>query len=138
LVGITPAAGFVTPMAAIIIGFVAGLGCFLAVEFVVRRRVDDALDVFGVHGVGGILGALLTGVFATKTVNSAGADGLLYGNPGLLVIQAIAVVVVALYAAAVTFGLLKLLDVIWGVRVSAEEEQRGLDVTQHGEPAYQM
>jgi Amt family ammonium transporter len=138
LVGITPAAGFVTPMAAIIIGFVAGLGCFLAVEFVVRRRVDDALDVFGVHGVGGILGALLTGVFATKTVNSAGADGLLYGNPGLLVTQAIAVVVVALYAAAVTWGLLKLLDLTWGVRVSAEEEQRGLDVTQHGEPAYQM
>lgn len=138
LVGITPAAGFVTPMAAIIIGFVAGLGCFLAVEFVVRRRVDDALDVFGVHGVGGILGALLTGVFATKTVNSAGADGLLYGNPSLLLTQAIAVVVVALYAAAVTFGLLKLLDVTWGVRVSPEEEQRGLDVSQHGEPAYQM
>ncbi len=138
LVGITPAAGFVTPMAAIVIGFAAGLGCFLAVEFVVRRRVDDALDVFGVHGVGGIIGALLTGVFASKAVNSAGVDGLLYGNPGLLGIQALAVVVVALYAAAITWGLLKLIDVVWGVRVTVDEERTGLDMTQHGEPAYQM
>jgi Amt family ammonium transporter len=138
LVGITPAAGFVTPMAAIVIGFVAGLGCFMAVEFIVRRRVDDALDVFGVHGVGGIIGALLTGVFATTSVNPAGQDGLLYGNPGLLVTQAIAIVAVAAYAAAVTWGLLKLVDLIWGVRVSADEERQGLDVTQHGEPAYQM
>ncbi len=138
LVGITPAAGFVTPMAAIAIGFAAGLSCFLAVEYIVRPRVDDALDVFGVHGVGGILGALLTGVFASKAVNPAGADGLLYGNPGLLGIQALAVVVVALYAAAVTWGLLKLIDLTWGIRVSADDEIRGLDVTQHGEPAYQM
>src|SRR5512145_2585065 len=81
LVGITPAAGFVSPAAALLIGFLAGLGCFIAVEFFVRGRVDDALDVFGVHGVGGILGALATGVFATTTVNSAGFDGLLSGNP---------------------------------------------------------
>jgi ammonium transporter, Amt family len=138
LVGITPAAGFVTPMAAIVIGFAAGLGCFLAVEYVVRRRVDDALDVFGVHGVGGIIGALLTGVFATTAVNDAGADGLLYGNAQLLGIQTIAVVVVAIYAAAMTFGLLKLINVVWGLRVSPDEEQSGLDMTQHGEPAYQM
>jgi len=138
LVGITPAAGFVTPMAAIVIGFAAGLGCFFAVEFIVRRRVDDALDVFGVHGVGGILGALLTGVFATKAVNSAGADGLLYGNPGLLGVQALAVVVVAAYAAAMTYGLLKLINAVWGIRVSPDEERSGLDLTQHGEPAYQM
>ncbi len=137
LVGITPAAGFVTPMAAIVIGFAAGLSCFLAVEFVVRRSVDDALDVFGVHGVGGVMGALLTGVFASKAINPAGADGLLYGNPGLLGIQALAVVAVALYAAGVTWGLLKLIDVTWGIRVSADDERRGLDVTQHGEPAYQ-
>ncbi len=138
LVGITPAAGFVTPMAAIVIGFVAGLGCFMAVEFVVRLRVDDALDVFGVHGVGGIIGALLTGVFASQAVNSAGVNGLLYGNPRLLGIQALAVVVVALYAATVTWGLLKLIDVVWGVRVTIDEERTGLDMTQHGEPAYQM
>jgi ammonium transporter, Amt family len=137
LVGITPAAGFVTPMAAIVIGFLAGGGCFIAVEMFVRGRVDDALDVFGVHGVGGIIGALATGIFATKAVNSAGADGLLYGNPGQLMTQAIAVVVVALYAAGVTWVLLKLVNALLGIRVSQDEEQRGLDVSQHGEVAYQ-
>ena len=137
LVGITPAAGFVTPMAAIVIGFLAGGGCYIAVELFVRGRVDDALDVFGVHGVGGMIGALATGIFATKTINPAGADGLLYGNPGQLVIQLIAVVAVALYAAAVTWVLLKLVDAVLGIRVSPEEEQRGLDVSQHGEVAYQ-
>lgn len=137
LVGITPAAGFVTPMSAIIIGFLAGGGCFIAVELVVRGRVDDALDVFGVHGVGGIIGALATGIFATKTVNELGNDGLLYGNPGLLVTQLIAVVVVAAYAAIVTFVLLKVIDALVGIRVSQEEEARGLDTSQHGEVAYQ-
>src|SRR5215213_10857 len=137
LVGITPAAGFVTPMAALIIGFLAGVGCFLAVELLVRGRVDDSLDVFGVHGVGGIIGALATGIFATTSVNSAGFDGLLYGNAGQLAIQAIAVVVVAAYAAAVTWILLKLVNAAFGVRVSSSEEQRGLDVSQHGEVAYQ-
>jgi ammonium transporter, Amt family len=137
LVGITPAAGFVTPMAALIIGFLAGLTCFVVVEFIVRRRVDDALDVFGVHGVGGIVGALATGVFATTAVNSAGADGLLYGNVNLLVAQFIAVAVVAVYSAAMTWGLLKLVDVLVGLRVSQDEELRGLDTTQHGEVAYQ-
>jgi len=136
LVGITPAAGFVTPMAAIIIGFAAGAACFGAVEYVVRRRVDDALDVFGVHGVGGIVGALLTGVFATTTVNPAGFDGLLYGNPAQLGIQALAVVIAAGYAAIVTFVILKVLDVTVGLRVAPEEEQRGLDLSLHGEPAY--
>src|ERR687888_183572 len=97
---ISPAAGFVTPMAALVIGFLAGLGCFLAVELLVRGRVDDALDVFGVHGIGGMLGALATGIFATKAINPAGADGLLFGNPHQLLVQAIAVVVVAVYAAA--------------------------------------
>ncbi|HEY0602540.1 MAG TPA: ammonium transporter [Herpetosiphonaceae bacterium] len=137
LVGITPAAGFVTPMAALLIGFASGLICFLVVEFIVRNRVDDALDVFGVHGVGGIVGALLTGVFATTAVNSAGADGLLAGNIAQVGVQALAVVVVAAYAAGVTWGLLKLIDIVWGLRVSADEERTGLDTTQHGEPAYQ-
>jgi Amt family ammonium transporter len=137
LVGITPAAGFVTPMAAIVIGFLAGGGCFIAVEMFVRGRVDDALDVFGVHGVGGIIGALATGIFATKAVNSAGADGLLYGNPGQFVTQLIAVVAVAAYAAVVTWVLLKVVDVLVGLRVSQDEELRGLDTTQHGEVAYQ-
>ncbi|GAB4111907.1 MAG: ammonium transporter [Roseiflexaceae bacterium] len=137
LVGITPAAGFVTPSSALIIGFLAGLGCFIAVEMVVRGRVDDSLDVFGVHGVGGIIGAIATGIFATKTVNPAGADGMLYGNPGLVVTQIIAVVVVALYAAGVTFVLLKIIDATIGIRVTSEEETLGLDASQHGEVAYQ-
>jgi Amt family ammonium transporter len=138
LVGITPAAGFVTPLAAIIIGFLAGGGCFLAVEMLVRGRVDDALDVFGVHGVGGIIGALATGIFATKTINPAGFDGLLYGNPGQLLIQLIAVAVVAIYAALITWVLLTLVNVTVGIRVSPEEEARGLDASQHGETAYQI
>jgi Amt family ammonium transporter len=138
LVAITPAAGFVTPAAAILIGFAAGALCFVAVEYVVRRRVDDALDVFGVHGVGGVLGALATGIFASKAVNSAGADGLLLGNPRQLAIQAIAVLAVALYSVIVTWVLLKVLDVTVGLRVAPEEEQQGLDRSLHGEPAYQM
>ena len=107
-------------------------------EKLVRGRVDDALDVFGVHGIGGIIGALATGVFATKAINPAGTNGMLYGNPNQLAIQAIAVVVVFVYAAAVTWGLLKLIDLTIGVRVSPEEEVRGLDTTQHGEAAYQI
>ena len=136
LVAITPASGFVTPAGALLIGFAAGLVCFLVVEFLVRGRVDDSLDVFGVHGVGGTLGALATGILATKAVNPAGADGLLYGNPAQLGIQAVAVAAVAAYAAGVTWGLLKLVDALIGLRVSPEEETRGLDATQHGEPAY--
>ena len=136
LVGITPAAGFVTPMAAIFIGLSAGAVCFWVTEYVVRGRIDDALDVFGVHGVGGIVGALLTGVFATKTVNAAGADGLLYGNPQQLITQIVAVLVVAAYAAVVTFVLLKIIDATIGIRVSEAEENEGLDASQHGETAY--
>ena len=138
LVGITPAAGFVTPMAALIIGFLTGVCCFVAVEVLVRGRVDDALDVFGVHGVGGIIGALATGVFATKTINAAGNDGLLYGNPSLLLTQVFAVAAVAIYAAGVSFVLLKLINLVVGIRVSPEEEARGLDSSQHGETAYQI
>ena len=137
LVGITPAAGFVTPMSALIIGFLAGLGCFIVVEMVVRGRVDDALDVFGVHGVGGIIGAIATGIFASTAVNDAGADGLISGNPGLVVTQIIAVVVVVAYSAAVTWALLKIIDATIGIRVSPNEEEQGLDSTQHGEVAYQ-
>lgn len=137
LVGITPAAGFVTPMGALIIGAVASIVGFLVVELFMRGRVDDALDVFGVHGVGGIVGALLTGVFATTTVNPAGFDGLLYGNPGQLLTQGIAVAVVIIYSAVVTWVLLKVIDLVIGVRVSSDEEEQGLDLSQHGESAYQ-
>jgi ammonium transporter, Amt family len=136
LVGITPAAGFVTPMAALLIGFCSGIGCFLVVELVVRGRVDDSLDVFGVHGVGGSIGSLATGVFATRLVNPAGADGLLAGNPALIPAQALAIAVVAAYSGVVTWGLLRLVDATIGLRVTPEEEVRGLDLSQHGELAY--
>src|SRR5262249_7219802 len=119
-----------------LIGFVAGLGCFLVVEFVVRGRVDDSLDVFGVHGVGGTIGMLATGVFATTVVNPAGANGLLNGNPRLLVAQTVTTVAVATYSGVVTWVLLRLVDLAVGLRVTPEEEVRGLDLSQHGELAY--
>jgi Amt family ammonium transporter len=136
LVAITPAAGFVTPMGAVLIGLGAGLFCYLAVRLRARSRVDDALDVWGVHGVGGTWGALATGLFATVAVNSAGANGLFYGNPGQVGIQLIAVAATWAYAFVLTFLLLKGIDVLFGLRVEEEEEQAGLDVSQHGEPAY--
>jgi Amt family ammonium transporter len=138
LVAITPASGFVTPMASIIIGALAGVVCFTAVSLRAKTSVDDSLDVFGVHGIGGTLGALATGVFATKLINSAGNDGLLYGNASQLGIQAAAVVATWIYAGIGTFVLLKVLDAIMGLRVSDQGEDAGLDVDQHGESAYTM
>jgi len=136
LVVITPAAGFVTPASALLMGAIGGVGCYFVVENVVRGRVDDALDVFGVHGAGGVIGAILTGVFASKAVNPAGADGLIHGNATLVGVQLIAVLAVAAYSAAVTWVLLRLVDAVVPLRVSADEESRGLDQTQHGEGAY--
>ena len=136
LVAITPASGFVSPMAALAIGALAGVVCFTAVTLRARSRLDDSLDVFGVHGVGGTLGALLTGVFASKAINPAGADGLLLGNPGLVGIQAVAILATWAYAGGVTFVLLKVLDAVLGLRVDPEQEESGLDLTEHGEIAY--
>ncbi len=136
LVGITPASGFVSPMGALLIGFVAGLACFAVVEFLVRGRIDDSLDVFGVHGVGGTVGMLATGLLATRFVNPAGADGLFYGNARLVLVQSLAVLATAAYSAAMTWGLLRVVDALVGLRVSPEEEVRGLDLSQHGELAY--
>jgi len=139
LVGITPASGYVDAQAAILIGFGAGFFCFFAVDLLKKViKVDDALDVFAVHGVGGIWGALATGLFAQKAINSAGNDGLFYGNPELLLKQAVAVGAVALYAGAVTFIVLKAIDVVIGLRVPEQEEVLGLDPTTHGEMAYQL
>lgn len=138
LVAITPAAGYVTVPAAILIGFGAGILCFLAVQLKSRLHIDDALDVFAVHGVGGTWGALATGIFATLAVNSAGADGLLSGNPRQLLIQAIAVAVVWVYSATMTFVILKVIDLAIGIRVPEQEEVLGLDTSQHGEAAYQL
>lgn len=136
LVAITPAAGFVTPVAAIIIGFIGGILCFLGIMLKTKLGYDDSLDAVGVHGLGGTWGALATGLFATKTVNPAGSDGLFYGNASLLGIQAITVLVGWIYAAVLTFIILKMLDAMMGLRVSHEEEIEGLDLSQHGESGY--
>ncbi len=138
LVGITPAAGFVAPWAAALIGLAAGMACYAAVVLKERFRYDDSLDAFGVHGAGGTLGAILTGVFATKALNDAGRDGLLAGNPSQLGVQALGVGVVAAYAALVTFVLLKLIDKVMGLRVPVEDEREGLDSTEHGETGYAL
>ncbi len=139
LVAITPAAGFVGPNAGMIIGLVAGVLCYIA-AVVVKFRVgyDDSLDAFGVHCVGGVVGALLTGVFASTAVNSAGADGLLYGNFGQFLDQVIAVVATLIYAFVGTVVVLKITDGLLGLRVEPEEEVAGLDLTQHGEAGYNL
>ncbi len=137
LVAITPAAGFVTPAAAIVIGLGVGVVCYGAAHFRLRTRVDDALDVFAVHGVGGAFGAIATGVFATTAVNAAGFDGLLSGNPGQVVTQIIGVVVVGAYSAAATGVILFLINLVVPIRVADTEEEAGLDLAQHGEIAYQ-
>jgi Amt family ammonium transporter len=138
LVAITPASGYVDVSASILIGLGAGIFCYTAIQLTKRLKVDDALDVFGVHGVGGAWGALATGIFATVAVNGAAKDGLLAGNPGQLGIQAIAVGASILYSAVMTFVILKLIDVFVGLRVPENEEVLGLDATQHREAAYQI
>ncbi|HCJ78525.1 MAG TPA: ammonia channel protein [Desulfotomaculum sp.] len=137
LVAITPASGFVNPIAALIIGLVAGITCYLAVSILkARLGYDDSLDVFGIHGLGGTWGALATGLFASTTVNSAGANGLFYGNPGQLWIQFIGVISTWGFAAVLTLAILKAVNVVTPLRVSAQEEEQGLDLTQHGEDGY--
>jgi Amt family ammonium transporter len=136
LVAITPASGFVTPMAAIVIGFGAGVICYSACLLKSSFGYDDSLDVVGVHGVGGIFGAIMTGVFATKAINSAGNDGLYYGNPSLLVTQLTAVGITIVFAAVGTAVILLVLKAVMGLRVSPEEERMGLDLSQHSESAY--
>ena len=136
LVAITPASGFVGPMSALIIGAVAGAVCYTACNLKTKFGYDDSLDVVGVHGVGGTWGALATGLFASKAVNDAGADGLFYGNPGQLWIQVVAVLATYALAAVVTAIILKVVDALVGLRVSEEDEVAGLDLSQHSETAY--
>ena len=136
LVGITPAAGFVGPLSAIVIGVAVGVVCFAACSVKFKFGYDDSLDVVGVHGVGGALGALLTGVLASTAVNPGGADGLLFGNPGQLWIQFVSVAVTAVYCGGATYILLKIVDAVIGLRVTEDDEQVGLDLSQHGETAY--
>ncbi len=136
LVAITPASGFVSPMASIVIGGLAGVFCYSACNFKAKLGYDDSLDVVGVHGVGGTWGALATGLFASKAINPAGADGLFYGNPGQLWTQVLAVGVTWALAVVMTFVILKVLDAIMGLRVADEDEETGLDLSQHSETAY--
>ena len=136
LVGITPASGFVGPVSAILIGLVAGVLCYFAINLKNRFGYDDSLDVVGVHGVGGTWGALATGLFASKAINAAGSDGLFFGNPSFIGIQALSVVSAWVYSFVVTLIILKVLDKTIGLRVSEEHEVNGLDLSQHGEAGY--
>jgi len=139
LVAITPAAGFVGPMDAIWIGVGVSLICYFFVAVVKEKfGYDDSLDAFGVHGVGGIWGALATGLWASKEVNPAGNNGLFYGNPGLFLIQLKAVAITIIYSFIVSWVLLKIVDAFMGLRVLEDEERIGLDLTQHRESAYTM
>ncbi|HEX9268365.1 MAG TPA: ammonium transporter [Candidatus Limnocylindria bacterium] len=138
LVAITPASGFVDVSGSIIIGLGAGVFCYLAMQLRPRLRVDDALDVWAVHGIGGTWGALATGLFATVAINTAGANGLVFGNPQQLLTQAIAVAATWIYAALMTAIIVKVIDVTVGMRVREHEEALGLDASQHGEIAYQL
>ncbi|MCZ6532575.1 MAG: ammonium transporter [SAR324 cluster bacterium] len=138
LVAITPAAGFVSPMGALVIGVLAGVVCYMAVLIKRPLGYDDSLDVFGIHGIGGLLGALLTGVLATTAFDPEGASGLLEGNAAQLGVQAVAVLATAAYAAIVTFIIVKVLDLTMGLRVEEEVEREGLDVILHGEQGYRI
>ena len=136
LVAITPAAGFVKPWAAVVIGGVAALISYYAIQFRQRTRLDESLDVFACHGLGGTWGALATGLFATKAVNAAGADGLFYGHPAQFAIQLAAVSMAIVFSFALTLIIAKALDATMGLRVSAVEEDIGLDISEHGERSY--
>jgi Amt family ammonium transporter len=136
LVAITPGSGFVGPISAILIGFAAGFVCYLAITLKSKLGYDDSLDVVGVHGVGGTLGAFATGLFASKAINPAGNDGLFFGNPSLLAYQGLSVLVAWFYSFVVTWLILQLLDKTMGLRVSDEHELNGLDLSQHGETGY--
>jgi Amt family ammonium transporter len=134
LVAITPAAGFVEPMPAILIGLGAGAFSFIAVQLRLKWRLDDALDVWAVHGISGTWGGIAVGIFATAALG--GVEGLWHGNPAQLGIQLIAIVATWVYAFVLTFVILKVLDVTMGIRVTKEEEAIGLDMSQHGELPY--
>ena len=136
LATVAPAAGFLSPLFAIAIGLVAGMACYAAIVWKGRFGYDDSLDVVGIHGVGGVIGVLATGLCASKVVNPGGADGLFFGNPGLFGIQLLVVVVTTVFSLVGTFIILKLVDAMTGLRVSSEEEATGLDLSQHNERAY--
>jgi Amt family ammonium transporter len=138
LVGITPAAGFVSPASAMIIGVLAGVACYGGVLVKNRVGYDDSLDAFGIHGIGGIVGALLTGVFASTAMNPAGFDGLLAGNGGLMLAQLAGIGAAAAFAGGLTWVLLKAIDATIGLRAHKDDEREGLDANQHGESGYSL
>jgi len=136
LATITPAAGYVGPLPALAIGGAAAILCYTALNAKVKFRYDDSLDAFGVHGVGGMLGTIMAGLFASTAINSGGANGLLFGNPRQLAVQAAAALLVAAYSFGVSMVLFKVIDRVVGLRVTSDEETEGLDITQHGEAGY--
>ncbi len=137
LATITPCAGFVTPTSAALIGIIAGVVCYMAVSLKNRLKWDDALDVWGVHGVGGALGVILLGLLASKAVNEAGANGLFHGDSHFFVIQLLTVIGSSIYAFAFTFGMLWIINKITRVKTTVGEEEQGLDASLHGESAYE-
>ncbi|MDZ7952107.1 MAG: ammonium transporter [Nostoc sp. DedQUE09] len=136
LVGITPAAGFVTPLSAILIGFITAFVCFYAISFKHKLEIDDALDTFPVHGVGGTVGAILTAIFATTQVNGAGKEGVLRGNFGELGVELLAIAIAYVIAGVGTWIILKVIDATVGLRVKEEAELQGMDINEHGEEGY--
>jgi Amt family ammonium transporter len=137
LATVTPAAGYVSPTTAVIIGLVAGVVCYYAVEMKNKFHWDDALDVWGVHGVGGFLGIVMLGIFASKEFNPAGANGLLNGDPMFLLKEVVAVTFSSVWAFVFTYAMLRIIDMFTTVRVSETSEEIGLDESMHGEHAYE-
>jgi Amt family ammonium transporter len=139
LVAITPASGFVGPISALAIGIIAGVVTYLAAHWRTRMTtIDDTLDVWAAHGIGGLTGAVLTGVFAERAINAAGNNGFLFGNPEQLLVQVLAVAVTALYSFVMTYVILKLLSLWLPLRVSSSDEEEGLDLAVHGEVGYRL
>jgi Amt family ammonium transporter len=138
LVAITPAAGFVGPVSSLFIGLFAGIFCYIGIFLKNIFKYDDALDVVGIHGIGGLWGALATGIFASKAWNPAGADGVIFGNFNLLIAQIISIGVVIIYSFIITFVILLIIKFFIGLRVTKEDEMKGLDITQHYENAYKI
>jgi Amt family ammonium transporter len=138
LVAITPAAGFVGPLSSIILGLLAGAICYAGVLLKERLGYDDSLDVVGIHGLGGIWGAVATGLFASLAINSDGSNGLFFGNVGQLFIQVVSIVGTCVFSFVLSYVLLKLVDLVIGLRVSSEDEEMGLDLSQHSETGYTL
>jgi len=135
LVAVTPAAGFVSPLSALALGAIAAVPSYFAIQLRAKTSLDDSLDVVAAHGVGGTVGALLTGVFAQKSLNGV-ADGLLFGNPRQVLIQGVAILAAIVFSGVASFALLKLVGLVIPLRASAEDEAVGLDISMHGEEAY--